>query len=709
MLLDLKTVVFCVTALIVLPALSNGQSQNSGERPNIVLINLDDADSDLFLPEMLAAFFPNMDNMARNGLQFTNVHATTPFCAPSRAALFRGQYAFNTGIKINDPGSNISNGFSGGYGEFVARGYHEDELGVWMKNVGYRTMHVGKYHHHNFNFEVPPGWDDFRASLGAPYYGGSRFTNKNAPSGIRYTTEPDQYQTTIDGDEAVELIQQHGSGDQPFFLYVAPIAPHAANSGVPEDMVEHQYTNFAASHVIPDSPDLYELDQSDKPRHLRIELEPDQIELFQRTYISRLRAVKSVDDMVGRIVEALEQAGVSDSTYILLTSDNGFQNGHHNLRGKIDPYHRTTNVPLIVAGPGVPANRYADHLLAHIDLCPTILHLAQSAVPASVEARSFIPLLFNPDNFDEESWQDSIMIENWSNRPHFGKRIQHGYTAIRRHHEIFVSWAHGVYEYYDLSVDPYQLNNSYTSLSVQQRQDLKRSIRRFRDRAVEPITTIDQRFANRIQNQNVRLRGYGEDDAGVLKTQVVVRSSSTQRFWNGDTWQDDWFGHMVNPRNRNQPLSIWNFRTRLTTETETGRDFLVFTYRSMDASNVFSNNVNFHVNVVDGKPPVVEFMDYGTHRPVFNSNVILSGEYFDGVEFDRACMTVRKTGTDEYFNGTDFQVGRFEIPIELISGTQWSLQLSLPAGRYIAGVKGFDVAGNRQHPANILRFRVDEE
>ncbi len=708
MLLNLNRVVLCILLVACATALqASGLDTNS--RPNIVLINLDDADNDLFLPQILSRFYPNMDNMAKNGLQFTNMHATTPFCGPSRAALFRGQYAFNTGIKVNQPSSNISNGFTGGYEEFLARGYDEDELGVWMKNAGYRTMHVGKYHHHNFNFEVPPGWDDFRASLGARYYGGTRFTNKNNPAGEHIVTAPDQYQTTVDGDQAVELIQQHGGSDQPFFLYVAPIAPHAANTGLPEDMVEDQYVSFAADHAMPYSPDLFELDQSDKPKHMRIELKPFHIQRIQRSYMSRLRAIKSVDDMVGRIFAALNQAGVSNNTYVLLTSDNGFQNGHHNLRGKIDPYHRTTNVPLIVTGPDVPADRSADHLLAHIDLCPTILHLAQSAVPPSVEAQSFVPLLSNPENFDEETWQEGIMIENWANRPHFGRLIQHGYTAFRSHHEIFVSWANGEHEYYDLSIDPFQLNNTFASLSVQQRQQLKRAVRRFRNRSIEPITTIDQRFQNRVQNQNVKLRGYGEDDAGILQTQVIVRSSTTQRFWNGDSWQDAWFGHSVNPRNHNQPLSVWNFKTRLATETASGHDFLVFTYRSMDASNRFSTDINFHVNAVDGKPPVVKFMDYGTNRPVFSSNITLAGEYFDGVEFDRACMTIRKAGTNQYYDGENFQQGRFEIPIELTSATHWALNINLPSGRFIAGVKGFDAAGNRQHPADILRFRVDEE
>ena len=111
-----------------------------------------------------------MRNLAQSGIKFTNLHATTPFCAPSRAALFRGQYAFSTGVKVNQPDTATSNGFTGGYSEFVDRGYDTDELGVWMRNAGYRTMHVGKFHHHNFDNRVPPGWDEFRLTGGARYW-----------------------------------------------------------------------------------------------------------------------------------------------------------------------------------------------------------------------------------------------------------------------------------------------------------------------------------------------------------------------------------------------------------------------------------------------------------------------------------------------------------------------------------------------------------
>ena len=86
------------------------------------------------------------------------------------------------------------------------------------------------------------------------------------------------------------------------------------------------------------------------------------------------------------------------------------------------------------------------------------------------------------------------------------------------------------------------------------------------------------------------------------------------------------------------------------------------------------------MNEIDGKPPVTTFDDYGENIPTFETNVTLNGTYFDGVEFDRASMTIRRIGTSQYFNGQDFQEQRFELPAELISDQKWQLDVSLPSG-----------------------------
>ena len=158
------------------------QVQVESAKPNFVLINVDDADFDLFSESMLE-LYPNIRKIATGGMQFTNLHVTTPFCAPSRASLFRGQYAHQTGVRVNVPESALSLGFKGGYSEFLRQGHDRDELGVWMKQAGYRTIMIGKYHHNGFDYRRPPGWDDFYMSNGGSYTQTYRFTTQSDPAG----------------------------------------------------------------------------------------------------------------------------------------------------------------------------------------------------------------------------------------------------------------------------------------------------------------------------------------------------------------------------------------------------------------------------------------------------------------------------------------------------------------------------------------------
>ena len=678
------------------------------DRPNIVLINMDDADAELLYRQMNNTNYRNMRQLAHEGLRFTNMHATTPFCAPSRAALFRGQYAFNTGVKVNDQDDRESNGFTGGYTEFLRRGYQQDELGVWLKNAGYRTMHVGKFHHNGFDGQVPPGWDDFRASMGAKYYGGYRFTTRDNPGGQWIQSGGNEYLTNINARDAVELVNAHAHSNQPFFLYVAPLAPHVAESGNPADMVDlDRYLYFAPNQHLLVTPDWDESDVSDKPVHLRFDPIPGYwVDYINEEYESRVKATKSVDDLIGDVMLALNSNGVLDNTYVFVTSDNGYQSGHHRMHAKTDPFQRTTNVPLLVTGPGVSKNKSPNHLLAHIDICPTILELAGVPIPGSVEAKSFKPLLINPDSVPEDAWQEQIMIENWSKKNNLNRLVLGSYAAIRKHHEVFVSWANGSNEYYNLQTDPYQLNNAYGGLTTEQKQAFKNSVRRFRRHPIDPITTVDADFNHFFQSRNIRLVGYTDDDVGTAGTLIAIRSYSTDKFWNGQSWQDDWYGHFAAPENPNQPISQWKFETQLTTETQTGLDYLVFTFLSVDSQGNFPDRSSWLVNKVDGKDPFANFAA-GLDETTFGGGVSVHGAAFDGVSFDQARLSIRNTSTGKFWNGHGFQSQWTYVPVNLNeSRTQWNYSANLPEGRYVAGIRGFDSRGNWQRTPKIIKFNV---
>jgi hypothetical protein len=472
-------------------------------------------------------------------------------------------------------------------------------------------------------------------------------------------------------------------------------------------MVDRQYRDFAAGEELPVTPDFLEVDVSDKPRHLQIDLPPPNwLQSFQQEYVSRVRAVKSVDDLVGAVLKTLEDNFLLDNTYIFLTSDNGYQLGHHRLYAKLDGFHRTTNTPLFVMGPGIPQGAQVGHLLAHIDICPTILELAGASIPESVDGKSFRPLLLEPNSEDEELWQDAVMIENWNKKNVYGNIIVGAYTALRMHHEIFVSWATGDYEYYDLESDPFQLDNGWSSLSRERKQELKRSIRRFRHRPIDPIATLDQSYKDRFLSQRITLSGYAEDDKSVADAFVVLRSRATHRYWNGSSWQDEWHGNRVALENPDQPITIWNYQTEVTTETDSGLDELVFSYRAIDQAGNFTTDVAWHTNLIDGKAPEVDF-DNDLNNQVFASTVPLQGTYFDGVSFDHVQLAIRDIDRNKYWNGNGFQSGWTFVVPQLATDTNWQYRVDLPPGHYAASVRGFDSVGNWQAEPSIIRFQVE--
>jgi hypothetical protein len=297
------------------------------------------------------------------------------------------------------------------------------------------------------------------------------------------------------------------------------------------------------------------------------------------------------------------------------------------------------------------------------------------------------------------------LIENWSKKNNYGPPVLGSYVAYRKHHEIFVSWANGQFEYYDLNTDPYQLDNRYEQLTPSELQNYRKLVRCFRSEPIPPITTLDPVFRNRLQNRKLKIRGYAEDDGGIARTLVTVRSHTTNRYWNGQNWQNEWFGHWIEPKNADQPISLWTFSSRVQTETASGFDYLVFTYRSQDSDGVLPVGVSFHVNPIDGKSPTASFLDYGQH-PQFGTVLTLRGSHVDGVELDGSLMTVRNVETGMYFNGNSFVTHRTTLAVDNLPGGDWKQDLILPPGRYIAGIRAQDAAGNLQHPSAVLRFQV---
>lgn len=514
---------------------------NRGSRPNIVLINLDDADREMFAPEVLERRFPSINQLARQGLTFTNFHVTTPLCGPSRACLLRGQYAHAIGHRVHLDGTPNTRGYQGDFRAYFRNGYYDDDMGTWMKQAGYHTIFVGKYINYvPIKNRLPEGWDDFYRSQGSRYYETSRFTNRCNPKGQSERLEPGRYRTTAEADDVVRLLQCRGTSGKPLFVYFAPFGPHTEGKA-PGGMIEACDRDAWQDIRQPIDVDFDEKDMSDKPiEYQQIRPITDSFrERLKHDYRDRMLAMRSVDRAVGRIIKTLEETGLRENTFVFLTSDNGYSLGQHRMSGKANTLSRSSQVPLIVAGPGIDAGTSANHLLAHIDLAPTFLELGGANPKTFHDGKSFVPLLRNLQEQPDREWRDAILIENWQSRRFLRYNLNTTFCQLRGYDFSYTEWASGSREFYDLSRDPLELENRISKLSSGRLKQLSDRLKRLRRPQAEPIATVETTVDLIDSGTRSRpiFRGMAEDSSGIQRVEVIVQDMDAKQYWNGSYWQ----------------------------------------------------------------------------------------------------------------------------------------------------------------------------
>jgi arylsulfatase A-like enzyme len=119
-------------------------------------------------------------------------------------------------------------------------------------------------------------------------------------------------------------------------------------------------------------------------------------------------------------------------------------------------YEEDIHVPFVIRGPGIPAGTSTSALVGNVDLAATLAQLAGASVPAFVDGRSFVPFLMggSPD-----SWRDAYLLEHWKFRDEDADGGPPDFIAIRTGRYLYVEYSTAELELYDLSVDPYELDN----------------------------------------------------------------------------------------------------------------------------------------------------------------------------------------------------------------------------------------------------------
>jgi arylsulfatase A-like enzyme len=388
-----------------------------GLAPNVLIIVTDDQRLGTLgvMPETRRWF-------GEGGREFTNAFVSIPLCCPSRASILSGRYAHNHGVHQNSEAGNLN---------------QDATIQRYLHDAGYFTALTGKFLN-SWPVDADPPHFDRWAMLKNGYFK-RRFNVDGQLQQVK------GYSTDFIGGWAANFVEwAEGEDERPWFLYVAPFAPHGPFTPAPRHEDDH----------VPgwvQSPAVEEEDVADKPPFVQsFKSSIDRLEVVRA---DQLRTLMAVDEMVERIVDALAEHEEQGRTIAFFLSDNGFFWFEHGLRDKRLPYTDAVKVPFFVrwSGQVEPGTRDAG-LVSIVDIVPTILEAAGVTAPPGtvLDGRS----LLGADS------RERAFMEYYVGP---GKHIP-GWASIRTDRYQYIEYyaEDGTLlfrEYYNLERDPWQLEN----------------------------------------------------------------------------------------------------------------------------------------------------------------------------------------------------------------------------------------------------------
>jgi N-acetylglucosamine-6-sulfatase len=443
----------------------------AGAKPNIVFVLTDD------LSWNLVRYMPHVLALQRHGESFSNYFVTDSLCCPSRASIFTGRYPHDTHVTSNSPPY-------GGFAVFHERGEELNTFATALQRVGYRTAMMGKYlngyqPHGGEGVPasfVPAGWNEW--DVAGNGYRELDYSINHDGRPVDYGSRPSEYLTEVLARKGVSFIDRTAAARRPFLLEIATFAPHSPFVPAPRDAGDFPGLRAPRSPAF-DSPVV------GAPAWLShyAPLQAEQIALIDRDFRQRAQAVQAVDRLIAGIEDALVARGEARDTYIVFSSDNGLHMGEYRLLpGKQTAFDTDIRVPLIVAGPGVPAGRTVSAMAENIDLCPTFEQLGGARVGAGVDGHSLNGLLHGRPLAGH--WRGEVLIEHHGpdanpedpDVPTRGAGNPPSYEALRTRTSLYVEYVTGEREYYDLLSDPFELHNIAAHLAPAHLRRLHRAL-----------------------------------------------------------------------------------------------------------------------------------------------------------------------------------------------------------------------------------------
>ena len=423
----------------------NNQDKSKEERPNILFFLVDDQRNDLMsCAGHPIVQTPTVDNLAENGIRFTNSFVTTSICAASRASIFTGLY---------ESKHNYTFGKSPIKTEFMKNSYP-----FLLKKAGYNTGFIGK-----FGILI-----EKQDSMLAEMFNFYKPSPKAGPHFVELTDGSKRHSAEIKGDEAVEFINNQNK-EKPFCLSISFNAVHAVDKNkTPGNEGHYPYPNAVANmyeNVEMPNPELFDSAiYENHPEFLKNSLNRERYfwrwdteEKYQVNLRAYFRMISGYDNVMRRVIDALEENGYDKNTVIIFSSDNGYYMGNRGFAGKWSHYEESLRVPMVIYDPRLPhraVGKTNDKISLNIDIPVTILDLAGILQPNLYQGKSLLPIL---NNENIESWRTNFLCEHRMDYEKIPK-----YVGVRGQRYTYANYyeQNPPYEFlHDLQEDPKQLEN----------------------------------------------------------------------------------------------------------------------------------------------------------------------------------------------------------------------------------------------------------
>ncbi len=409
----------CVGMLLLI-----GVYAQAAERPNIVFILTDQWRAQAFGyagdPNVKT---PNLDKLATEGVNFKNAVSVAPICTPHRAALMTGRFPTSTGMIINDlylPSDELCMAEI-----FGAAGYSTGYIGKWHLDGQGRSTYIPP--------ERRQGWEYWKVLECTHNYTSSKYYDNNDPK-IKTWKGYDAYAQT---DDACAYIKDHANGEKPFLLLLSFGGPHFPHNNAPAELKA-----------------LYPPDEI----KLRPNVPPNQQEKARKEAQGYYGHCTAIDSCIPKIRKALDDAGITENTILVFTSDHGEMLGSQDMRPftKHVPWDESVCIPFLLSYPKLTGTtgRVVETPINTPDILPTMLGLAGIDVPEIIDGKDLSELVRRPGSEIEGHGALVMQVAHDG----LGRQVPL-YRALRTSRYTYARSIEGPWLLYDNQSDPYQMNN----------------------------------------------------------------------------------------------------------------------------------------------------------------------------------------------------------------------------------------------------------